>query len=64
MSLGFYIAKTKNKSPFKLKSLYIVSPKYNFYYLYKIINNLDYNIIINLILYNFLKLLTYNYGDY
>lgn len=61
-----YITKSKNKSPVKVKvkSKDPQSPKNNPYYLYKIIKNLDDNIIINLILYNFLKLLTYNDSDY
>lgn len=62
--LSSYITKTKSKSPVILKSEDPLSPKNNPCYLYKIINNLDENIIINLVLYNFLKLLTYNDGDY
>lgn len=61
---SLYITKTKNKSPFNLKSKDPLSPKNNPYYLYKVLKNLDDYIIINLILYNFLKLLTYNDSDY
>lgn len=50
--------------PVKLKSEDPLSHKNNLYYLYEVVNNLDDNIIINYVLYNFLKLLTYNEGDY
>lgn len=62
--LSLYVAKTKKRSPIKLKSQDLLSPKNNSYYLYEIIHNLDDNIIVNHVLYNFLKILTHNDGDY
>lgn len=63
--LGLYINKIRrSKSKFELKSEDPLSSKNNIYYLRLIINNLDTNTIINLILYEFLKLLTYNDSDY
>ena len=62
--VSLYVAKTKKKAPVKFKSEDPLSHNNNLYYLYEVINNLDDNIIINLVLYNFLKLLTYKDGDY
>lgn len=60
-----YVAKVKmSKSIPKLKSSDPLSSKNNVYYLNKIINTLDNNKIMDLILYNFFKLVTYNEGDY
>lgn len=63
--LRLYINKIRHsKFKFELKSEDPTSSKNNLYYLYLIIKSLDTNTIINLILYDFLKLLTYNDSDY
>lgn len=61
-----YLDKVKqnNKTIYKLKSKDILSSKNNMFYLNKIINKLENEKILDLILYNFFKLVTYNNSDY
>ncbi len=60
-----YLDKVKhNKSISKLKSKNPLSAQNNMYYLNKIINKLENEKIVDFILYNFFKLVTYNNSEY
>lgn len=60
-----YLEKVKhNKNSSKLKSKDPLSPKNNMFYFNKLINTLGSGKILDLILYNFFKLVTYNNSDY
>lgn len=62
--ISSYLYKVKHNNISKVKSKDPLSSKNNMYYLQKIINKLENEKILDLILYNFLKLVTYNNSDY